>query len=307
MGFEPKLDPLEWNLKKQAETEERLRKEAEKNAPAGGAPPAVESRLAPETTPELASRTWHNIIVEIPGTELPKEVLIVSAHFDAVPGSPGADDDGSGVAVLLEAARVLKDRPMKRTVRLIFFNLEELPLLGSKSYVQRLKARLEAGEETIVGMVSLEMLGYFSDAPNSQRSPIPRIEGFFEPPTVGDFLGVLTSKNHSAFARRWAEGMVNAAPALKVNVADMFPIVPPDFLRSDHGPFLLSGMPALMLTDTSNFRNPNYHQPTDTIPTLDPERLTLAAKGVVGGIRAVADGPALQESKQPAGEREHKD
>src|SRR4051812_33900063 len=112
MGYEPTLEPLSWNLSKQAETEARLRKEAEKSTPAEPAkgadepssPPLVESKLAPEMTPELAGRTWHNVVVEIPGTELPKEVVVVSAHFDAVAGAPGADDDGSGVAALLEAA-----------------------------------------------------------------------------------------------------------------------------------------------------------------------------------------------------------
>jgi aminopeptidase YwaD len=109
---------------------------------------------------------------------------------------------------------------------------------------------------------------------------------------VGDFIGVLSIQKYSDFAGRWAKGMADAAPGLKVVVADKFPFAPPDFRRSDHAPFWAAGVPALMLTDTSNFRNPNYHKPTDTIETIDPERLTLAARGVVGAIRAVADAPA---------------
>jgi hypothetical protein len=85
--------------------------------------------------------------------------------------------------------------------------------------------------------------------------------------------------------------MHDAAPGLKVVTADMFPIAPPDFLRSDHAPFLLSGQPALMLTDTSNFRNAHYHQPTDTVSTIDPARFTLVAKAVAGAIRTIANAP----------------
>lgn len=328
LGYEPQLEPLSWNLSRQAQQDdlhqkqERMEKIMEKKRakpPAEGQqppapsdskpadkpqppkpPPAPTGPKLPDSTPELAGRTWHNIIVELPGTELPKEVLIVSAHFDAVPGAPGADDDGSGVAALLEAARVLKDQKLRRTVRLIFFNLEEIGLEGSKEHVKRYKLRVDAGLEKPIGMVSLEMLGFFSTAPDSQRSPMPKIEGVFDPPTVGDFIGIATLKKHSAFARRWAAGMQNAPPlpdgsALKVVVADMLPIAPPDFLRSDHAYFLASGYPALMLTDTANFRNPNYHKPTDTVATIDADRFTQVARGVVSAIRTLADAPTAKD------------
>src|SRR5262245_40661948 len=159
MGYQPRLQPLTWNLNKQAEFE----------ATVGSAVP----RTAPETTDALASRTWNNIILDLPGTDLPSEVLIVGAHFDAVPGSPGADDNGSGTAALLEIARAFRERPTRRTVRLIVFNLEEVGLKGSAEYVRLYKPTLASGKEKLVGMVSLEMLGYFTDEPGSQRSPIP--------------------------------------------------------------------------------------------------------------------------------------
>lgn len=304
MGYTPTLEDLSWNLNKQAAMEEKLRKETRPKpdskpdqpepgaqAPLQPTPPSVDTRMAPETTPDLASHTWHNIIVEFPGRDLPKEMLIVGAHFDAVPGAPGADDNGTGVAALLEAARVLKDRPMRRSVRLIFFNLEELGLYGSKDYVRRIRKRVQNGDEKIVGMVSLEMLGFFSDAPNSQRTPIPRIEGVFEPPTVGDFIGIATIRDFQSFCRAWAGAMKHASPDLKIVYADMFPFAPPDFLRSDHAPFLLSGMPALMLTDTSNFRNPNYHKPTDTLATIDKTRFVQVVRGVAGAIDTLANAP----------------
>src|SRR5205823_6873781 len=115
-----------------------------------------------------------------PGTDLPGEVLIVGGHFDAVPDAPGADDDGSGTAAVLELARVLKGHPVRRTVRLIFFNLEEVGLKGSAEYLRSARPAFDSGKEKLIGMLSLEMLGYFSDAAGSQKSPIPRIEGVFD-------------------------------------------------------------------------------------------------------------------------------
>jgi thiol peroxidase len=282
MGYEPRLQDLVWNLKYQDDQEKKL---GASRGPVYGGP------LHPATTPELAANTWHNIIVEIPGTTTPREVLIIGAHFDAVAGAPGADDNGTGTAALLETARVLRGRALHRTVRLVFFNLEEIGLRGAGEYVKALLPTLgegEAGKDTLIGMVSLEMLGYFTDEPGSQKSPIPRIEGVFEPPTVGDFIGIATVKSFSPFARAFEAGMREAAPGLKIVVADFPPVAPPDYMRSDHAPFMMSNLPALMLTDTSNYRNPNYHRPTDTIATLDPERFTLVARGVAGATYTLA-------------------
>jgi Zn-dependent M28 family amino/carboxypeptidase len=173
----------------------------------------------------------------------------------------------------------------------MFFNLEEIGLKGSAEYVKKTKAKWASGEETIVGMVSLEMLGYFTDKPGSQRSPIPAIEGVFDPPTVGDFIAIGTTKKHAWFARRLDEEMRRAAPGLKIVAPDFLPdlpLTPPDLMRSDNGPFLWANVPAVMLTDTSNYRNPNYHRPTDTIETLDPERYTLVVRGLAGAVKAIA-------------------
>lgn len=258
-----------------------------------------------------ASVVWNNIIVDLPGTDLKHEVLLISAHHDAVPMSPGADDDGTGVAAILELARVLKDRPMRRTIRLALFNLEEPGLVGSTAYVKTLREQGAVGaapalgaadvkpealpegtppadRETIIGMASLEMLGYFSDEPNSQRSPIPPQPGVFEPPTVGDSICIVGLARDKAFIRQLAEGMRAGAPGLKVTVVDFLPVAIPDMTRSDHRPFMFSRVAAVMITDTANFRNPHYHKATDTIETIDERRYTLVVRGIAGAAASIA-------------------
>jgi hypothetical protein len=276
MGHEPVLHAISWNLHQQ---------EAQEVEPAHLGQPR---RPLPETTRELATRTWHNIIVDLPGTDSPEQLLIIGAHFDAVPGSPGADDNGSGTAALLELAHVLKDVPMKRTVRLIFFNLEEIGLRGSADYVRDHHERFQSGKEQVIGMVSLEMLGYFSDEEGSQRSPVPAIPDVFDPPTVGNFIAIATIQQYQAFSQLLGREMSRVAPTLKVLNADFFPVAPPDLLRSDHAPFMKAGVPAVMLTDTAEYRNPHYHKASDTVDTLDHERYTLVVRAVAGAVHAIA-------------------
>lgn len=220
---------------------------------------------------------FRNIWVDLPGADAPEKVLLLGAHLDAVRGSPGADDDGTGVAAILELARVLKDQPRAQTLRLMLFNLEEVGLVGSRQYVA---AGLDREKETIVGMASLDMLGYFSDEPNSQKSPLRAIEGVFEPPTVGDFIAMGGILRHREFSQRLGGLMVAGAPELKVLVADFLPFAPPDMLRSDHAPFLAAGMPAVIISDTANFRSAHYHTATDTAETLDEKRFALVVRGL---------------------------
>lgn len=243
---------------------------------------------------EGAPDAWTNIVIDIPGTAEPapggpRPILILSAHYDCVQGSPGADDDGTGVAAILEIARLVKDNPQPATIRLLLFNLEETGLVGSRDYCANiLKPRLDAGQERLIGMVSLEMLGYFTDEPNSQGSPLRTLPDGSPAPTVGDFIAIVGIAAHQEFSGALAEAMAEASPDLKVHRADSFPIPIPDLLRSDHAPFLVLNVPAVMLTDTANFRNPNYHRASDSIATIDPERFTLVVRGVLGAALALA-------------------
>ncbi len=235
-------------------------------------------------------KPWNNIIIDLPGTTLPGEVLIVSAHFDAVAGAPGAEDDGSGVAAILEMARILKQHPMHRTLRLVLFNLEEAGLVGSRAYVGRNVEQWNEGKEKIVGMVTLDMLGYYTDEPDSQKSPIPPNK-MFKPPSVGDFLGMGGILPHRWFSQAFNTAMNQSEPRLKTFVLDFLPIAPPDLLRSDHAPFLAAGIPGIILSTTAEMRNPHYHKPTDTIETIDPVRFEYAVRAVLGAAWRLA-GPA---------------
>lgn len=262
---------------------------------------------------------FRNYIVELPGTDLASEVIILGAHYDAVPESPGADDNASGVVALLEIARILKDQPRRRTIRLVFFTLEEVGLHGAVQYVLSKRtdwfptpaepAGTPAGnpsdkpaapamkppKEKLIGMVSLECIGYFSDEPGSQTNPIPKVGGVpvvnLRVPDAGNFIGLAGISKHREFSQRLVKEMEKAEPELPILAADVLPIAPPDFLRSDHAPFLIAGLPAVMLTNTANFRNPNYHKPTDTVATLDLDRFAKVVRAVTAATKAIAETP----------------
>ncbi|MBL0922198.1 MAG: M20/M25/M40 family metallo-hydrolase [Phycisphaerales bacterium] len=241
--------------------------------------------------PDPEPRRWRNIYVELPGRVRPEEVIIVGAHFDAREDTPGADDNASGVAGVLELARTLRDRPMERTVRLVFFNLEEVGLIGAREHAAWTRERIDSGAEKVVGMVSVEMIGYFCDEPGCQKSPIPAIPGVFTPPDKGDSIVVVATQASAAFARALGAGMRASEPRMPVFMLDFVPgrgETIPDVRRSDHAEFWDIGAPAVMLTDTSEFRNPNYHKPTDTIETLDLERMTQVVRGLAGAVWRMA-------------------
>lgn len=292
MGYQPQVQEIRWSLPKRDQAGDG--KDPGDAGEDAGAPPDEEP---------VEPRVWHNIFVDLPGIEHPGEVLIVGAHFDSVRQGPGADDNGTGTAALLELAGVLHGREMKRSVRIIFFNLEEVGLIGSQAYVNDWANKYreprdgDAADpvkpERIIGMISLEMLGYFTDEPGSQRSPIKAIPGVFEPSTTGDFIAMVGLQSHQTFSRRLAREMQAAEPTLKITLVDFLPIPVPDMARSDHAPFWLAGQPAVMLTDTANFRNPHYHKASDTIETIDAARFTLVASAVAQATVAIADGPPL--------------
>lgn len=235
-------------------------------------------------------RTFRNVIATLPGSGASAAPLIIAAHYDTVLGSPGADDNASGLAVLLDAARSLAGRPLACEVRFIGFCLEEENQLGSRAYA----AHLRTTNQPIQGMIALECVGYASAEPDSQRTP-PGVP--IPVPTTGNFLGVIGNEAAAPLVVALVQAASGLVPALKAVPL----LVPgrgeqlPDTRRSDHAAFWDLGYPAVMLTDTADFRNPHYHRPTDTIETLDVafmERTTACLTAATVRLATIKEQPA---------------
>ena len=236
---------------------------------------------------EAWGKTFRNVVGVINPArdeERSRAPLIIAAHYDTVAGSPGADDNACALAVLLEAAGRLQPAGLRRPVHCIGFCLEEEDLLGSRAYVASLK---EAGK-SILGAIVLECVGYALSEPGSQRTP-PHLP--IAIPSVGDFLGVIGNEASRDLVTAIMSCGRATVPSLK-----MIPLtVPgkgdllPDTRRSDHAAFWDQGYPAVMLTDTANYRNPHYHQPSDTIETLDLDFLSHMVPLLVEVVTRLAE------------------
>src|SRR5436309_7613427 len=228
--------------------------------------------------------TYRNVIATLPPlvAARPAPPLIIAAHYDTVEGSPGADDNASGLAVMLEVARNLRAVPLTRNVRFIAFCLEEENLLGSLAYA----SSLQAAHEEICGAIVMECVGYARTEEGSQQKPtgVP-----VAVPTVGDFLGIVGNVVSAPLARAVEAAANQAVPELKT-VSLLVPgngELLPDTRRSDHAAFWHHGYPAVMLTDTANFRNPHYHQPTDTLETLNLAFMEQVTRAVTAAAIAL--------------------
>jgi Zn-dependent M28 family amino/carboxypeptidase len=216
--------------------------------------------------------TYYNIICEIKGTKESKDgILVVGAHYDTVIDTPGADDNASGVAGLLELARLTVSKPLQRTVRFVAFSLEEPPPfmtkhMGSYFYAERLKKE----DLKVYGMISLEMLGYYSDRKGSQYYPFPIFKWFY--PDKGNFIAFVGNLSSRSFTMR-VKKLFKSVSAMPVESLNAFSIIP-GVNFSDHLNFWKFGYSAFMITDTAFYRNPNYHAPGDTAETLDYDRMT---------------------------------
>ncbi len=233
-----------------------------------------------------------NIEVEVKGGAGASEIVIVGAHYDSVAGAPGANDNGSGVAALLELARQMRGSRPERTLRFVAFVNEEPPFyhsdaMGSRHYARRSRER----GENIVAMLSLETIGYYSDRPGSQRYPFPL--GLFYPST-GDFIAFVANLSSRALLHEAIASFRRHAAFPSEAVAA--PAFIPGVDWSDHWSFWQEGWPALMVTDTAPFRYPHYHTAQDTPDKLDYERL---ARVVSGLDRVLRDLVRAQQSPAP--------
>jgi Zn-dependent M28 family amino/carboxypeptidase len=224
--------------------------------------------------------TYRNVIGTI-GNPAADSLIILGAHFDSVEGAPGADDNASGVAVLLETARILAQAPLRSKILICAFNLEELNMIGSAHMAKRLKA---AGTR-VEAMISLEMVGYADSRSGSQRYPAG-LRWFY--PDRGDFIAIIGNFKSTSWLRRVAREM-RQVPGLRVETlavpgkGELIPAV----RLSDHAPFWDLGYPALMMTDTAMFRNPNYHGASDLLDTLNLEFMAKVCEGVIRAVRAL--------------------
>jgi hypothetical protein len=203
--------------------------------------------------------------------------LLVGAHYDTEPGTPGADDNASGVAVLLELARRFCRTPPAGRLRFAFFALEEMPHFGTDTMGSAFHARaLAAAGDLPAGMLSLEMLGFFSDERGSQKFPYPFFRWLY--PDRANFVAFVSDLGSRALNRRLHRAFRAASelPAERLSAPSFVPGV--DF--SDHRSFRAAGVPAVMLTDTSFYRYPHYHLPTDTPEKLDYERMAQIVRGL---------------------------
>ncbi|WP_375769419.1 M28 family peptidase [Archangium gephyra] len=223
-----------------------------------------------------------NVLAELPGAEHPDEVVVVGAHYDAF--YSGADDNSSGVAAMLEMARLAAGKRFARTVRFVGFDLEEIGLVGSTRYVQS-----GPGEEIVASLI-FDCVGYKDARPGAQQG----LPGF-PIPSTGDFLAAVAN----AQSRPRLEELYTVGERLGYGGFLRGVVTPNDgtgpasgnLMRSDHAPFWMAGHSALFLTDTANFRNPHYHKASDVPSTLDFDFLTDVTRLSAAGLSFWAEGP----------------
>jgi Zn-dependent M28 family amino/carboxypeptidase len=227
-------------------------------------------------------KTYSNLFTTIRGTKRPDQTFVIGAHYDTVSDTPGADDNASGIAGIIELSRLLKENPATHTVCLAAFCLEEPPffrseLMGSYIFAKYLKER----KIGVLGMISLEMIGYFSDMDGSQFYPLPFFR--FVYPDKGNFIAFVGNISSRPFTKRFKQTFkkVSPLPVESLNTVSLVPGI--DF--SDHLSFWRFNYPAFMITDTAFYRNPYYHSPGDSVDTLNYEQMSKLVLGIYNSIK----------------------
>jgi Zn-dependent M28 family amino/carboxypeptidase len=219
---------------------------------------------------------FHNLILEF-GPDTGK-TLVIGAHYDTHDGLPGADDNASGVAGLLELARLLSATPLQRRVTLVAYTLEEHVFYATPSMGSYVHARMLRDKNTEVDlMISLEMIGYFSDQPDSQLFPVSWLKYLYS--DRGDFISVIGNMSNMAAVRTVKSSFIrSAADNLPVYSLNAPLALVPGIDASDHRNFWLMDYPAVMVTDTAYNRNTAYHTPQDTAERLDYDKMAAVVK-----------------------------
>ncbi|MBW2460374.1 MAG: M28 family peptidase [Deltaproteobacteria bacterium] len=231
---------------------------------------------------EVGGAEVENLFTELPGNEFAHEVVVVGAHYDSAEGTPGADDNASGVAALLALSRAFAGAPRRRTIRFVAFVNEEPPYFQTDAMGSLVHARgmAEAGAN-VTAMLSLETMAFFRDEGGTQSYPFP-LSLFF--PDTGTFLAFVADFGSRDLLHRSVATFRDASTLPSEGAA--LPGDMPGVDWSDHWSFWQAGYPGVMVTDTAPFRNPHYHEATDLPEELDYGRL---ARAVVGLERVVDD------------------
>jgi hypothetical protein len=224
-------------------------------------------------------QSYRNISATLPGSTLANEIVIVGGHYDSVGGSPGADDNASGTAGVLELARLLRDQRPARTIRFVAFVNEEPPFfftdeMGSRVYARAARTR----GDRIVAMLSMETIGYYLEQPGSQQYP-PILGSFY--PDRGNFVGIVGNVSSRGLVRRVVRDFREHTAFPSAGTAA--PMQIPGISWSDQWSFWKEGYDGVMITDTAPFRNKNYHQPWDVADSLNYDHMAR----VVGGVAHV--------------------
>lgn len=235
-----------------------------------------------------------NVVAERPGTDAKAGAILVAAHYDTVLQSPGVDDNATGVATVLEVARLLGNRPTPRTLRVAFFDREELGVLGSLAFTAR-----EAQLKDLQGVVVLDMVGYACHEAGCQQFPeglpaaqLLQASGIPES-NQGQFIAVVGDAEHLPLLKAFPSLNSSGLPPVVTVPVPLKGLLTPDVLRSDHAPFWYQGVGAVLVTDTANLRSPHYHRPSDTLDNIDRPFFTGTAQIVVNATAQLLAGQKL--------------
>ena len=237
--------------------------------------------LQPSFQPYLVDgKGYKNVVASLGPANADR--LIIGAHYDVYEEQDGADDNASGVAGLLTLARLLKPHENELSIRIEFvaFTLEEPPFFRTEQMGSFVHAKsVSKSAENVIGMISLEMIGYFTEEPDSQEFPVSVMKLIY--PTTGNFIAVVSNFSSSHLKNHFKK-------SLSLTSIDVETLAAPSSIEgvdfSDHLNYWKHDMDAIMITDTAFFRNPHYHKKTDTIETLDFEKMKEVIKGVYWGV-----------------------
>lgn len=239
--------------------------------------------LVSEQSYRVQGKSYRNVIAQF-GPES-AERIIVGAHYDTAGPLPGADDNASGVAGLIELARLLGRQQPPMRVELVAFTLEEPPYFRTTGMGSSVHAEsLHKQNVRVRAMFNLEMIGYFSDAPNSQLFPVGILSAFY--PSTGNYIGVVGRLGDWSLVRRTKAAMRRASPLPVYSINAPSFVAGVDF--SDQLNYWNAGYTAVMITDTAFYRNRNYHAAHDTAEKLDYKRMAMVVEGVYAAVAELA-------------------